>query len=256
AARSGGVCGEQRMVVSLLKEMKSATEFHFSVVRGVRSCRRDDDDEAFANVVAALEDTRRKPRASLDAWAAKIEARRAALRRAKEVVEIVDFGATDYETSGHSGVRTKVAVSKLVEASKSAHWGRLLYHLTRRLRAVNVLEMGTCVGVSASYLGAALEDEQRGRLVTLEGEPPIAALAEETFRVCGVTRARCVVGPFAETFAGALEELAEIDLAFVDGNHTEQATIEYFEQLQPFMNEGGVIVFDDIAWSDGMRNAW
>lgn len=48
----------------------------------------------------------------------------------------------------------------------------------------------------------------------------------------------------------------EFDLAFVDGHHDEQATLDYFALIRPRMRTGAVMAFDDIEWSDGMRRAW
>ena len=53
-----------------------------------------------------------------------------------------------------------------------------------------------------------------------------------------------------------LEEISPIDFAFIDGHHDREATLSYFKQILPFMAKGGVMLFDDIAWSDGMREAW
>lgn len=53
-----------------------------------------------------------------------------------------------------------------------------------------------------------------------------------------------------------LHDLEQIDYAFVDGHHKEQATFDYFEQIPPFAAEPSVLGFDDISWSDGMRRAW
>ena len=47
-----------------------------------------------------------------------------------------------------------------------------------------------------------------------------------------------------------------IHLAFIDGNHREEATLRYHSLIKPFMDNRGVIVHDDISWSDGMISAW
>jgi predicted O-methyltransferase YrrM len=43
---------------------------------------------------------------------------------------------------------------------------------------------------------------------------------------------------------------------FIDGHHDEQATWDYFNQIEPALADGAVVVFDDIAWSQGMRRVW
>jgi predicted O-methyltransferase YrrM len=42
----------------------------------------------------------------------------------------------------------------------------------------------------------------------------------------------------------------------VDGHHDRDATIGYFNALLPRLAEDAVLVFDDIDWSAGMRDAW
>ena len=46
------------------------------------------------------------------------------------------------------------------------------------------------------------------------------------------------------------------DLAFIDGQHEEQATIFYANKIKRLMKPGGTILFDDIFWSEGMSRAW
>ena len=36
----------------------------------------------------------------------------------------------------------------------------------------------------------------------------------------------------------------------------ELATVTYFEQLIPHLDDTAIIIFDDISWSDGMPRAW
>jgi len=47
-----------------------------------------------------------------------------------------------------------------------------------------------------------------------------------------------------------------VDLAYLDGNHSYDATVEYFNKLLPYLNEKSVIILDDIYWSDEMLDAW
>lgn len=43
---------------------------------------------------------------------------------------------------------------------------------------------------------------------------------------------------------------------FFDGNHQEEATLQYFEACLKKTNEDSIFVFDDIHWSSGMTAAW
>jgi hypothetical protein len=53
-----------------------------------------------------------------------------------------------------------------------------------------------------------------------------------------------------------LAEIPRLDFAYIDGNHTEEATLKYFHLLKEKCDENSVLVFDDIYWSEGMTRAW
>ena len=53
-----------------------------------------------------------------------------------------------------------------------------------------------------------------------------------------------------------LPELEPLDYAFIDGHHTEAATLEYMRQILPHVSDEAILVFDDIDWSPGMKKAW
>ena len=53
-----------------------------------------------------------------------------------------------------------------------------------------------------------------------------------------------------------LQRLPEPDLVFIDGNHREEPTIEYFDLVLKDASPGLILIFDDIHWSKGMEKAW
>ena len=66
-----------------------------------------------------------------------------------------------------------------------------------------------------------------------------------------------IIGPFEDTLSEFLQAPGDaLHLAFIDGNHIKEATLEYHGQVRKRMHELGVIIHDDIAWSDGMADAW
>lgn len=141
-------------------------------------------------------------------------------------------------------------------ASKSAFWCSLLFKLIRTLRPTSCIEMGTAVGVSAAYQAAALTLNGHGTLLTLEGATSLADIAKKNFQQLGLDTVAVVVGPFQDTLPTILQGSHPVDYVFVDGHHDEQATLAYFEQLLPFLADNACLVFDDIAWSEGMKRAW
>jgi len=116
--------------------------------------------------------------------------------------------------------------------------------------------MGTAVGISAAYQAAALKLNGYGTLVTLEGATSLADIAKKNFQHLGLDTVEVIVGRFQDTLPGVLTDRQPVDYAFIDGHHDEQATLAYFEQILPFLAETSLLVFDDIAWSEGMKRAW
>src|SRR6266702_4842490 len=71
--------------------------------------------------------------------------------------------------------------------------GSLLHILARSLRAKRILELGTAIGYSGTWLARALPDD--GELVTVEHNPETAALAQKNFEKTGVvSKVRILVG--------------------------------------------------------------
>ncbi|NBC17271.1 MAG: SAM-dependent methyltransferase [Bacteroidetes bacterium] len=195
------------------------------------------------------------------AWSDRIEALRTMLRRSPAQVTFDDFGAgSRWREAGPRRVTRDVR--HLVRASVPLHEAWLLYHLVRHLRPRSGLELGTCLGLSAAYVGAALHDNARdghdaGRFVTLEGGAALARLARRHLDALDLSsHARVVTGRFQDTLPGVLARHAPIDFAFIDGHHDPEATLTYVDQIAPHLADGALLVFDDIAWSVGMRRAW
>ena len=126
-------------------------------------------------------------------------------------------------------------------------------------KTISVDEAAKRLGISrnSAYQAAALELNGAGRLTTLEGARAWGAIAEQGLSALGLAgRAEVRLGPINDTLAGVLERIAPIDYAFLDAEHTEEATLEQFDMLLPHVSAGGVVVLDDITFSIGMWRAW
>jgi predicted O-methyltransferase YrrM len=194
-------------------------------------------------------------------WIERIELMRKLMLTSPQPLTITDFGAgkehkfdTGDTMTRNVSVRT---LGDMTNSSKKPHWAYLLFQIVRALKPESCLELGACVGISASYQAAALELNGRGKLITLEGADVLAARSARTLEELGLDkRATVRLGPFADTLDGALTDLEPLDYAFIDGNHIESATLEYMEKLLPRVSSEAILVFDDIYWSEGMRRAW
>jgi predicted O-methyltransferase YrrM len=147
--------------------------------------------------------------------------------------------------------------SDVTRASKKRRQASMLMALARSERPTSVIEMGTCVGISGAYLAAALRLNGTGKLVSLEHFSERVALARQVWaglELADIVDAR--VGKFTTTLVPAMADGAPVDFLFVDGHHHRDPTLEYYNSALPFLRTGALVVFDDIRWNDGMREAW
>jgi len=191
----------------------------------------------------------------------KVEQRRNELLTTKREIPKVDFGAGSWrnprsEEEVRQGVQSTASVASIARASKPKFWATLLFKLARKVPPTSGVELGTCVGISAAYQGFAMQLNGKGKLVTLEGSPETAKIAQETLDGLGLSNSQVIVGPFHETLDETLRQSNPIDYFFNDGHHDRDAVLRYFEQAKPYLTEDAMVVFDDISWSPGMREAW
>lgn len=176
----------------------------------------------------------------------------------ESVVRFLDFGAGKPEDKRSeeemlNGVVAETTIAKLSSIGLKNEWSEWIYTIVKTRKPKVVLELGTCCGFSAITMAMANE----GTIVyTIEGAKEIAAVASENIKKAGCDNVVQVVGRFADVLQGTLERISPIDFAFIDGHHDKEATIKYYKQILPYMSKGSVMAFDDISWSQGMKEAW
>lgn len=194
-------------------------------------------------------------------WLTRIELMRSLLLTSPVPLELADLGAgAGARFDDGNSEQPKIVRKTLGEmtlSSKPRRWAYLLFRILREFKPDTVLEMGACVGISASYQAAALQVNGTGRIVTLEGAKPLAERSARTLAELDLDdRAEVRLGRFSDTLGDAISDLKPVGFAFIDGNHVEGATIDYMEVVTAAAADEAVLVFDDINWSAGMRSAW
>lgn len=178
-----------------------------------------------------------------------IEQIRQQLLQSKAKVTVVDLGAGSH--TNKSKVKEVREIAKNV--LKSPRLAQLIYRLVAHFEPKNLIELGTCLGVTSLYLHQA---NPLARITTIEGCPKIADVAAKNFAVMEAKNINLQVGNFDAVLPQVLQKEPNIDFVFIDGNHTEEATLKYFNWILPKAYDKTVIVFDDIYWSKGMKAAW
>lgn len=182
-----------------------------------------------------------------------IEEKRKELIASDRAVTITDFGAG---AKNGSEEKQKIIGEVAVAASKTPRWALLLFKIIRAYKPECCVELGTCLGVSGMYEASALKVNGSGKLITMEGAEAYAAIAKQNFHSLSLTNVEIVVGQFQKTLQEVLQKTKSIGYAFIDGHHDGDATLRYFETLFPKLEPNTVVIFDDIHWSAGMKEAW
>lgn len=218
---------------------------------------RRNADPTVASVGRALTAAVAPPGGAESEWIARIESLRAELGSSDEVIRTPRSEWTG-DPADASRIREASVARLALEASKPRRWGRVLLALSRELAPAQSLELGTCVGISTAYQAAGLElAGSDGTIATLEGDPARARLAVENLERLGLAgRVDARPGRFGDTLRPVLDESDGLAFAFVDGNHNLRPTLNYFERIGARTTRPAVLLFDDIAWSEGMREAW
>jgi predicted O-methyltransferase YrrM len=177
-----------------------------------------------------------------------IKAHRAKLSERKEQFSSIVPGLTYAQAPRESSI---AYLNK--NASVPHAYGRFLHHLVTFTKAKQVLEIGSCIGISSAYMASAY---QAVELTMLEGNPLRAKASQEILQDLHINNVRCEVGLFSQTLPKLCTAEYRWDLVFMDGHHEYQATKDYFNQLLPVLHEGSCVVMDDIYWSKGMNKAW
>jgi predicted O-methyltransferase YrrM len=178
-----------------------------------------------------------------------VERIRKELLNDESVITITDLGA-----GSHINNKRQKKISEIARtALKPPKLAQLLYRLAERFKPKNIIELGTCLGTTTLYLNRAAPDAE---IYTLEGCPQIARTAKAVFEKAGANTIQLITGNFDDTLPMVIKYLNKLDFVFIDGNHQREATLTYFEWCLPLVHDDTVLIFDDIYWSEGMKQAW
>jgi predicted O-methyltransferase YrrM len=182
-------------------------------------------------------------------WLKKIENFRNELIDNTTKIEIEDFGAGSRNNKSKYRKISKIAGN----ASSTSRKCKLLFNLVSYYKPVTIIELGTSLGIGTYSLSLA---NKEATVYTLEGSLELFNRANENFKKQNITNIRSILGKFDDKFLMLIEQLGSVDLFFIDGNHTYEATLRYFNMALKYSPNSTILVFDDIRWSEGMYSAW
>ncbi len=126
----------------------------------------------------------------------------------------------------------------------SGHFqGRVLSMLSKLIRPVNILEIGTYTGYSALCLCEGMQEN--GQLHTIDIKEELVDFQRKYFDLS-------LWGNQITQYLGEAIEIIptinlKFDLVFIDAD--KENYIHYFNQIVPKMNRGGIILSDNVLWS-------
>ncbi len=178
-----------------------------------------------------------------------IEGFRNELLQNETPIRIDDLGAGSRVNAG----KTRLVKDVVKHAAISRRTGRRLFRLVNWQKPLKILELGTSLGISTLYQASASLNAQ---VITIEGCKETADLATQNFRRLGLPWLKVVNAPFDQAITNALTQLGQVDYFFLDGNHREKATLQYFDSILPYAHPETIVVIADIYWSGEMERAW
>ena len=179
----------------------------------------------------------------------KVQELRGKMLNDHTILDVEDLGAGS--SVNKTNKRTISSIAR--NAAKPKKLGQLLFRMVKYYQPSTILELGTSLGITTSYLSLAKPDT---KVITMEGAKRIAEVARSNFRNLEIGNIEIVEGNFDTTLSSVVSGLSSVDFAFVDGNHRKEPTERYFQQLLSKINNDSILVFDDIHWSSGMEEAW
>ncbi len=178
-----------------------------------------------------------------------IESIRQAYKKDFSPIDNLDYGAASKFGTGQNTI-SRVCY----RSAKSKKYAQLLFRLAKWHNPDYAIELGTSLGISAMYQATGFSENTQ--FTTIEGHPGIALKAENAMKAINIKHVNIVTGNFNHELPKLLANLPQVDWVFFDGNHKKAPTLQYFEQCLAKASKNALFIFDDINWSDEMRQTW
>ena len=121
--------------------------------------------------------------------------------------------------------------------------GRFLSLISKMLKPINILEIGTYTGYSALCLAEGLQEN--GALHTIEIDEELEEIITKYFELSAYKEKLHLHIGNALEITPTLNKIW--DLVFLDAEKTEY--LQYYEMILPYLKKGGFILVDNVLWS-------
>lgn len=178
-----------------------------------------------------------------------IEVERRRLQQDTSLLPNPGFGA-----GSHAGSAEENEVRTILKTSSSQPWkGRLLFRICKWWQPDIIIEFGTSLGISASYLASA---KQNAPLYAIDGNAAGLAIAQTLWNALQLTN----IHPVPTRFQDAWQHLPNLKnqrvLIFLDGDHKSEHVSKLLDAISLHCTKPFLVIIDDIRWSADMENGW
>ncbi|MFC3974893.1 O-methyltransferase [Belliella kenyensis] len=175
----------------------------------------------------------------------EIEEYRSKLLLDHQELHIEDYGAGSKHLKNNK--RKTSSITKYSTSSRK--FAQLYQYFCQYTPAQQVLELGTCTGITTRYLSKATH----GILYTIEGSKALWKKAQVHKKDLNTN---FILGEIERILPKLLMKIEKLDFVLIDATHTYEATCSYFGQILPYTHTQSIIVIADIHWSPSMEKAW
>ncbi len=175
-----------------------------------------------------------------------IEKRRKRLLKNKAKINRRSLGAKSaiYTTD-------EISISHIAQSAVSPQYKcELLSSLLKWSGSVSVLELGTSLAISTGYIATV---DSVKHIDSVEGSSSISAMNSKDRHS---EKIKFYNQSFQSFIEAGIENGKRYDCIILDGHHEYSPTLSYVNQCKQVLNPSGVIIVDDIYWSDEMTKAW
>jgi len=171
---------------------------------------------------------------------------RTAIHNDNQTIEVEDLGAGSHSSNSEMRRVKDIANTALMPMA----WQQVLVRMAQCYKPTTVLELGTSLGATSIALSKTLP---QSKIVSVEGSREISVFAQHLAKKHHAENLSIINASFD---AFIEQNTAVYDWVLLDGNHTYEATVRYYQYFVKMAKPGSMLLLDDIYWSEGMTKAW
>ena len=130
---------------------------------------------------------------------------------------------------------------------------QLVHRLVCDLKPKNIIELGTCHGITTVYLAKAATE---ARVISIMENSEALTIAKKNLLKLNIHNVVLLSGNANELLPELISGIPELDFIIIDGNRPVAAFLNYFNCCLPKMSKHSMMIFEDIYRSSEMKSAW